>query len=555
MRAAVGTPLLHGIRFRLFLAALVLLAIPALAAQFISRMETFLRNAQEQDIAATARAVASVLSDRPALFPRGDTPPLDPEEEERRRIIGLFAAADPVAAASLGTAYAPSDEIERHLGILGRRTSRLWVVDTRSRVRGLSGTLREPSRVRMDAARPGITAWLKPVIALVVTSPEIPAGDESTPVRAQIDRALIGVSSTHWRGTRDREVAILSAAQPVFVGDDIVGAVVVEETTAAILLLRQSALENLIALTLAVCLAVFAILFVFASRLAARIRRLHAQAEAAIDAQGRIRGTIALTGARDEIGDLERTVAAMLARLRDYNAYLESLAGRLSHELRTPVAVVRSSLDNLRSQASPGVAGVYLDRAEEGVERLSRLISRLSEGTRLEKMLGSGERETFDLTQLVRGCVEGYRSAYPQRAFDCDLPAQVVLLDGMPDAFAQLLDKLVENALDFAPAGSAVQVRLAVEPGRARLQVENAGPPIPADLLPRLFDAMVSARDAGHGRGGHLGLGLAIVRLVAEFHGGTARAANLPGGAGVRFEVGVPVAGPRGKQGTLPRSG
>jgi len=536
----VRATFLHGIRFRLFLAALVLLAIPALATQFISRMEAFLRNAQEQDIAATARAVASALSDRPALFPRGEAPPGEPGEEERRRIVGLFAAADPVAAASLGTAYAPSEEIERHLGILGRRAARLWVIDTRSRVRGLSGTLREPSQVRADAARTGITAWLKPVIALVVASPEIPAGDESTPVRAQIDRALIGVSSTHWRGTSDREVAILSAAQPIFVGDDIVGAAVVEETTAAILLLRQSALENLIALTLAVCFTVFAILFVFAGRLAARIRRLHAQAEAAIDPQGRIRGTIALTGAKDEIGDLERTMAAMLARLHDYNAYLESLAGRLSHELRTPVAVVRSSLDNLRSQSPPGEAGIYLDRAEEGVERLSRLISRLSEGTRLERMLGSGERETFDLAQLVRGCVEGYRSAYPERAFECAVPAQAVVLHGMPDAFAQLLDKLVENALDFAPRASAVRVRLAAVGDRARLQVENAGPPIPAELLPRLFDAMVSARDAGHGQGGHLGLGLAIVRLVAEFHGGTAKVANLPGGAGVRFEVEVP---------------
>ena len=73
----------------------------------------------------------------------------------------------------------------------------------------------------------------------------------------------------------------------------------------------------------------------------------------------------------------------------------------------------------------------------------------------------------------------------------------------------------------------------------------NDGPPIPAAMLPRLFDAMVSARDEGQGRGGHLGLGLAIVRLVAEFHGGTVRAVNLPEGRGVLFEVDVPVEPPR----------
>ena len=533
----MGAAFVHGIRFRLFLVSLVLLAIPVLAAQFISRMETFLRGAQEQDIAVTARAVASALSDRPALFPPGGGVAGDPEDEERRRIVGLFAAADPVAAASLGRAYVPSEEIERFLEIMGRRASRLWVVDTRSRVRGLSGSLREPPPARGEAPKAAIASWLKPLVSLVVSAPQVPAGDESKPVRAQIDRALIGVSSTYWRGTRDREVAIVSAAQPVFVGDDIVGAVVVEETTAPILLLRQSALENLIALTLAVCVAAFAILLLFASRLAARIRRLHAQAEAAIDAQGRIRGSIAVSGAKDEIGDLERTMAAVLGRLRDYNAYLEQMASRLSHELRTPVAVVRSSLDNLRSQSPGGEAGVYLDRAGEGVERLSRLVSRLSEGTRLEKMLESAERESFDLAAVVGGCVEGYRSAYPGREFAADLPAGPVPMSGVPDAIAQLLDKLVENALDFAPPGTAIRVALSADPRTARLSVANAGPPIPPGVLPRLFDAMVSARDQGQGRGGHLGLGLAIVRLVAVHHGGSARAVNLPEGRGVLFEV------------------
>jgi dedicated sortase system histidine kinase len=528
----------HGIRFRLLVVAVVLLAIPALAVQFIARMETFLRAAQEQDIAVTARAVASALTDRPALFPPGGASAEDREAEERRRIVGLFAAADPDAAASLGSAYAPSEEIERFLGIMGRRASRLWVVDTRSRVRGLAGTLREPPPARAGIAAVTSSAWLGRLVALVVSSPVVPAGDESQPVRAQIERALIGVSSTYWRGTRDREVAILSAAQPVFVGDDIVGAVVVEETTASIQLLKQSALENLIAVTLAVCIAVFATLLLLATRLAARIRRLHAQAEAAIDAQGRIRGAITVTGAKDEIGDLERSMAAVLQRLRGYNAYLEQMAGRLSHELRTPVAVVRSSLDNLRAQPLESEARVYLDRAGEGVDRLSRLISRLSEGTRLEKMLESAEREPFDLARVVGGCVEGYRAAYSQRTFDLSLPAEPVMMRGVPDAIAQLVDKLVENALDFAPQGSAIRVSLARDRGRALLAVENDGPAIAEAMLPRLFDSMVSARDAG--TGGHLGLGLAIVRLVAEYHGGNARASNLADRSGVRFEVDMP---------------
>ncbi len=524
----------HGIRFRLVMAALVLLALPWLAAQFISRMEAFLRDAQEQSIGATARAVASALSDRPALFGAPGEPE-DAQAEERRRIVALFASADPNAVASLGNAYVPSEEIERFLAIMGRRSSRVWVVDTRSRVRGLSGALRDEA---VKARKPG---WLKPLAALVVPTPPVPpAGDESRPMRAQIDRALIGLSGTQWRGTRDRDVAILSSAQPIYVGDDIVGAVVVEETTGSIQLLKESALENLLVVTLAVVAAALAILLLFATRLTTRIRRLHAEAEAAIDAQGRVRGGITHTEARDEIGDLARTTAQVLERLRDYNAYLEAMAGRLSHELRTPVAVVRSSLDNLKAQSLAPQARVYVERAGEGVERLARLISRLSEATRLERLLESAERERFDLAALVAGCVEGYRAAYPGRRFEYAGPASSTPCEGVPDAFAQLLDKLVENADDFAPPDSAIRISLAAQGRRALLAVENDGPPLPPGTLARLFDSMVSVRAPDPARkGGHLGLGLYIVRLVAEFHGGRVVARALGAQGGARFEVEV----------------
>src|SRR5204863_5818779 len=113
----------------------------------------------------------AALSDRPKLFERAAGTPDDPETEERRRIVALFAAADPDAAASLGTAYRPSEEIERLLQIMGKPGSRMWVVDARSRVRGLSGTLREGTTGR------GAGGWLRPIAELVVPTPRVPIGD------------------------------------------------------------------------------------------------------------------------------------------------------------------------------------------------------------------------------------------------------------------------------------------------------------------------------------------------------------------------------------------
>ncbi len=528
----MGASFLHGIRPRLLLVALVLLVLPWLAAQFIGGMESSLRAAQEQSIGATARALAAALSDRPALFDRNRA--ADPQEEERRRIVALFAAADTQAVAKLGNAYHPSEEIERLLTIMGRRGTRLWVIDARSRVRGLSGSLGEQA--------PATSGWLKSVAALVVPTPRVAVGDESKPVREQIDRALIGVSGAPlWRGTVNRDVAILSAAQPIFVGDDIVGAVVVEETTGSIQILKQSALEKLLVVTLAVVGAALFILLAFATRLTGRIRRLHADAEAAIDSQGRLLAPITPSDANDEIGDLSRTMAGVMQRLREYNAYLEAMAGRLSHELRTPVAVVRSSLDNLKAQVLPADARVYVDRAGEGVARLATLISRLSEATRLERMLESAERERFDLAAVVAGCVEGYRSVYAPREFQLERPEAALWFNGVPDAFAQMLDKLADNAHDFAPEGTPIRVTLAAKAGGALLAVENSGPPLPEPARSRLFDSMVSLRGPVESpEGAHLGLGLYIVRLVAEFHGGKVRAENLPYAGGVRFEVELP---------------
>ncbi len=333
-------------------------------------------------------------------------------------------------------------------------------------------------------------------------------------------------------------------AQPIWVGERIVGAVVLEETSSSVQALRRTALESVIVVSGMILMVVLLGLAGFAWRITSRVRRLQREADAAIDATGRIRGGIApeIGGAdrRDEIGALAGTLSATLDRLQRYNTHLEQLAARLSHELRTPVAVVRSSLDNLKQSGTVTGDSPYLARAEEGVQRLSTLISRLSESTQLERMLEHAEREAVDLSQLLAGCVRGYAQAYAPREFALVLPDRKVRVDAVPDALVQMLDKLVQNANDFAMAGTAIRVHLVERPGGYEIRVENDGEPIPAELLPRLCDSMVSRRDNAGSGDGHLGLGLHIARIIAEFHGGTIRAENLPDHSGVAISVLLP---------------
>jgi signal transduction histidine kinase len=254
------------------------------------------------------------------------------------------------------------------------------------------------------------------------------------------------------------------------------------------------------------------------------------------------------SGDGDEIGDLSRSFATAVDRLAEYNEYLERMADRLSHELRTPIAVVSSSLDNLRTRAIPPDAGVYIARAEDGVRRLNAILTSMSEATRLEQTLRATERERFDLGRVVSGCVAGYAAAFPQHRFELSLPERRVELDGAPDLIAQLVDKLAENAMDFTAAGDPIEVAVAADGPTARLAVANVGPPLPEAMADRLFESMVSVRSAAKpptaekSKGEpHLGLGLFIVRLIAEFHRGAVSARNREDGRGVIVEVRFPL--------------
>ena len=318
------------------------------------------------------------------------------------------------------------------------------------------------------------------------------------------------------------------------------GVVVAEETGNAVLAERNRAFERLFNIVLAVLLVGSLALTAYATWLSARIRRLRDDAERAIDEQGRVRAPLASSGAGDEIGDLSRSFSSVLARLAEYASYQENMASRLSHELRTPIAVVRSSLDNLKASSLPGDARVYMGRAQEGLARLTRILTRMTEAARLEQSLSDVERVRFDVVPVVSGCVDGFRLVYPDaRIAFAAAAGEALIVEGAPDLIAQMLDKLIANAVEFA-AGGAIEVGLDSDGSDVVLRVANEGPPLPPGMEARLFQSMVSVRPGGAAAEPHLGLGLYIVRVIAQFHGGEAIAANKDDGSGVVVTVTLP---------------
>jgi two-component system sensor histidine kinase ChvG len=452
---------------------------------------------------------------------------LETSGTESRDAAAVVAAPPPAAAALLE-------------GLAGPAT-RLWLVDTGKHVVAQSGALAPPVRADLRWPASWLVRALGPLPQSVGTGPSAGAATGTAPPGlsgSAVDRALSGEAADGRRAAG--EAVVLSAAHPVQASGRVRGVVLMEQAA-------RDAIDGPIARRLAsfVALATLGsvLLLAFATVLSIRLRRLGAAVESLAEDTRSSPASLPQSGATDEVGDLARGLARLSGRQREHAAYLEQVGRRLSHEMRTPVGVVRTSLDNLRLTGVPDAGRVYLDRADEGVRRLSVVLSRLSEATRLEQSLAATERETYDLVPVVRGSVEGHRASSPGREIALRAPDAPLLVSGSPELVAQLLDKLVDNALGFARAGTAVEVDVTGYGRAAALSVRNEGPLLPAEMEGRLFDSMVSIRPATPAEAApHLGLGLYIVRLVAEFHGGSAAAHDRPDGRGVIVTVTLPLA-------------
>lgn len=399
---------------------------------------------------------------------------------------------------------------------------------------GSPGTAPKPSPGAVSSwLRLAYTALVEPGTEPAFAEPD-PSGLERQPY---IAAALDGRSSESWFRSLDSGRAIVAVAEPVTSGGSVIGAVVLQQGTDAILSLRNEGLARLMNVTIIATVLVAAALLGYATWLSRRIRRLSLAAEQAVEGAA-IRTALPSAESGDEIGDLSRSFSYVLGQLADYNAYLRSLASKLSHELRTPLAIVTSSLENLEHERLEGASAEYTARAKDGAERLRRILNAMSEASRVEELIEHAEPEVFELERVLSPTVAAYRDVYPDRRFEFDCAAPGTKMRGSPELLIQMLDKLVDNAADFSASGDLIAIRLEAGDAGLVLSVHNPGPPLPERMRSQLFDSMVSVRADGSDK--HLGLGLYVAKLIAEGHGGRIVAENA--GDGVRFSVVLPVA-------------
>lgn len=475
----------------------------------------------------------------------------DVDDSEKREVEKIITTMPEVDSESVGRLLLHSPEIAKILHGLDKPDARIWILDSEQRVRAVVGSLSSGgSAPRHGGSRRETQSWVQQQLSrlfeLVLESPaeqfEDISPQESYRREEIFHTALTGSPVSGRRPSLDRRAEIIMAAQPIWSGNKVLGAVVVEQSNNELLALQRAALQDVATVTVLVFLFVTAALLIFASRLTLRISRLRNTTESAITPEGRVRRDRIETEheAGDEIGDLSRSISSMLNRLTQYTRYLEGMPDTLAHELRNPLNVVNSSLDNLHKEVPEANSSKYMERAQNGINRLRSILTNLTEAANLEDALRDEARERINLADLVSSYVEGYRLSHPHHDFDLQIQDKPLLIDGSPDQIAQMLDKLADNALDFSSKGSPISVNLKRLDGSALISVANHGPSLPKHMRERLFDPMISVGKT-NAKQSHLGLGLYVVRLIAEFHNGTVQARNRGDDQGAVVTVALPL--------------
>ena len=475
----------------------------------------------------------------------------DPDNRESDKIIPV---SPQISGKQPSQILITSPELTRILKGLDQPQSRIWILDNLQRVRAVVGGLSSsPSQTAPEeegTLANTLYGHIQALINSLLSRPSTRFTDYPPESPLRPDRIfttiLNGTPKAELRPSLDGKAEIVAAGYPILSGNEILGAVVVEQSIHAILALQYQLLRSLTLVTIGVFILVLVTLFIFAWRLTVRVRRLHDTTEQAITPEGRVLEDRIPSRLypEDELGDLGRSITSMLNRLSGYTRYLEGMPDTLAHEMNNPLNVVSSSLQILETDMPRIRQNTHMQRALNGVHRLRLILTNLTEAANLEEAMRNETRKPINLVNLLSDYMGGYRTSHPGQEFMLDIRSHSIIIKGSLDHLAQMLDKLIDNAVQFSEQYKPVVVKITQNDKNAEISVLNYGRELPKHInSTRLFDPMVSCgkNNAQHS---NLGLGLFVVRLIVEYHQGKVWAENRVDASGVQVTVSIPCMAP-----------
>jgi two-component system sensor histidine kinase ChvG len=359
-------------------------------------------------------------------------------------------------------------------------------------------------------------------------------------------RAIAGESA--WRVRVDGHGGlVLSVAIPVQRFKQVLGALMLSETGEDIdEAVRDVRLDILRVFLVSLAVTVLLSLYL-AGTIVRPLRRLALAADRVRRARGRGHDIPDFRGRHDEIGALAGDLRDMTEALRMRLDAIERFAADVAHEIKNPLTSLKSAVETAARVRDPDQQRRLMAIILEDVERLNRLITDISDASRLDAELSRLEPEPIDLGRLLSALVEVHRTAAREGragvAFE-DCAGGSCMVMGIESRLVQVFQNLLTNAFSFSPPGGTVTVRIGRSGAWIEAVVEDGGPGIPEGSLEKIFDRFYSERPEGERFGTHSGLGLSISRQIVESQGGTISAANRRDSAGAvcgaRFTVRLP---------------
>ncbi|HEX6072618.1 MAG TPA: stimulus-sensing domain-containing protein [Sphingomicrobium sp.] len=302
-----------------------------------------------------------------------------------------------------------------------------------------------------------------------------------------------------------------------------------------------------LAATMVVLILLSALLSAFLARTIVRpLRRLAIAAHRVRLGRSREVRVPRLPSRTDEIGLLARAVSDMSQSLRQRIDNIEAFAADVTHELKNPLASLRSAMDGLDRVEEPELRHRLIAVARDDVIRLDRLINDISEAARTDAELARARFERVDLGPLIEQLVASWETRREKGdariAFARPRKASAVVM-GKPDRLARAINNILDNAVSFSPSGGLVEIAAARVGDEVRIRIDDEGPGVPSEAREAIFNRFHSVRPEGEGFGRHSGLGLAIARAIVEGHDGEIDVHDRDDApSGARFTIRLPAA-------------
>ncbi|OSZ72215.1 hypothetical protein CAP39_02315 [Sphingomonas sp. IBVSS1] len=416
----------------------------------------------------------------------------------------------------------------------------------------LADNWQSPRNPRFVVEDPTAYGWRRAAAKTIDRVLDAVLGFRDLPAYAEpaVDRAAIwpeiaravrqAAPVTDLRRARDGTL-IVSAAAPLAGGQAVL---LIDSAEDLAELLRRERLTSGWLLLSVTALTLF--LSVFLARTIVRPLRLLAVAAHRVRL-GRRREVVVprLPDRRDEIGALARAISDMSIALRGQIDATESFAADVAHELKNPLASLRSAVEVLERVDQPDLRSQLLAVIRDDVARIDRLITDIADASRLDAELSRTGFQPVDLARLCSGLVKAYAIAGLPRGVTVELDppprAGLPAIEGDAGRLAQVLRNLIDNAISFSPAGGRVTLGLVRAGDAVEVTVADEGPGVPPANRADIFRRFYSERPANEDFGRHSGLGLSIAGAIVAAHGGSIRVDDAPAG-GALFRVGLPVA-------------